>query len=105
MSKESHPHSLSFTDAHRRQFEQIATLLELEDWNLATVFSAELALRCAKARARGNTHVHFCTPKLAEVLSSNPEFIEALCKEGVVEWLTPFVLTKSKQFTFDPHQP
>jgi hypothetical protein len=95
MSKESHPHLLSFTDAHRGQFEQIATLLELEDWNLATVFSAELALSYAKAHARGNTMVHFCTPKLAEVLNSNPKFIEALCEEGVVEWLTPFVLTKS----------
>jgi hypothetical protein len=96
MSKETHPHRLSFTDAHRRQFEQIATLLELEDWNVATVFSAELALRCAKAHVRGNTMVHFCTPKLAEVLNNNQQFIEAFCEEGVVEWLTPFVLTKSK---------
>jgi len=49
--------------------------------------------------------VHFCTPKLAEVLNSNPKFIEALCEEGVVEWLTPFVLTKSKQSTTDTNQP
>jgi hypothetical protein len=97
MSKESYPHSLFFTDAHRRQFEQIAALLELKDWNQATVFSAELALRCAKDHARGYTMVLCCTPKLAEVLNNNPKFIEALCEEGVVESLTPFVLTKSKQ--------
>ena len=31
--------------------------------------------------------------------------IEALCEENVVEWLTPFVLTKSKQSTTDTDQP
>ncbi len=38
-----------------------------------------------------------CTPKLAEIIENNREFIAALCEEGVVEWLTPFVLAKSKQ--------
>jgi hypothetical protein len=38
-----------------------------------------------------------CTPKLAEIIENNREFIAALCEEGVVEWLTPFVLAKPKQ--------
>ena len=26
---------------------------------------------------------------------NNPEFFDALCREGVIEWLTPFVMGKS----------
>ena len=47
----------------------------------------------AKSRAKSI----FVAPELAMLIANNPEFIEALCEEGVVEWLTPFVLTKSRQ--------
>ena len=47
----------------------------------------------AKSRAKGI----FVAPELAMLIANNPEFIEALCEEGVVEWLTPFVLAKSRQ--------
>jgi hypothetical protein len=44
-----------------------------------------------------NTEVIHCTSKMAALIKDNPEFFAALCEEGVVEWLTPFVLAKSKQ--------
>jgi hypothetical protein len=37
------------------------------------------------------------TSKMAALIKDNPEFFAALCEEGVVEWLTPFVLAKPKQ--------
>jgi hypothetical protein len=90
-------HGVSFTDAGKKKFERIAALCELESWNSAIDFSAKLALLYAEAYVKGDTMVHFCTPKLANVLINNPEFFAALCEEGVVEWLTPFVLAKPKQ--------
>jgi hypothetical protein len=66
----------------------------------------DLALEHAKASVTGGrTKVIFCKPELAALLENNSKFIEALCEEGVVEWLTPFVLTKSKQSTTDTNQP
>jgi hypothetical protein len=44
-----------------------------------------------------DTKVIHCTSKMAALIKDSPEFIAALCEEGVVEWLTPFVLAKSKQ--------
>jgi hypothetical protein len=90
-------HDVRFNDAGKRRFERIAALCKFESWNEAIDFSGKLALSYAEAYAKGDTMVHFCTPKLANVLINNPEFIAALCEEGVVEWLTPFVLAKPKQ--------
>jgi hypothetical protein len=44
-----------------------------------------------------DTEVIHCTSKMAALIKDNPEFMAALCEEGVVEWLTPFVLAKSRQ--------
>ena len=90
-------HVVRFTDAGKKEFERIAALCEFESWNGAIDFSGSLALLYAEAYVKGDTVVHFCTPKLGNVLKNNPEFIAALCEEGVVEWLTPFVLAKSRQ--------
>ena len=90
-------HDVGFTDAGKKKFERIAALCKFESWNRAIDFSAEVALSYAEAYVKGDTMVYFCTPKLAEIIENNPEFIEALCEEGVVEWLTPFVLAKSRQ--------
>jgi hypothetical protein len=60
--------------------------------------------------AVGKTEIVCCTPDIAALIANNSKFIEALCEEGVVEWLTPFVLTKSRQggiaqSTTDANQP
>jgi hypothetical protein len=88
---------ISFPVAHKKRAQQIAALLELGDWLHVLSLGLQLVEGHAEASVRGKTAVAFCAPKLTEVLESNPEFIAALCEEGVVEWLTPFVLAKSKQ--------
>lgn len=91
----NHPHSLLFTDGHRKRAERAAVLLGLRNWNAAIGFGIDLAENYADARAKGESETIYCTPKVATMIDENPEFIEALCEEGVVEWLTPLVLTKT----------
>ena len=88
--------SISFPGAHEKRAQRIAALLELDDWPHVFGLGLRLAEGHAEASVRGKTAVAFCAPKLKEVIENNPEFIAALCEEGVVEWLTPFVLGKAK---------
>jgi hypothetical protein len=81
----------------KKDIDTIAALLKLENGGEALGVAVELALLFAKAHVKGDTNVIFCTPKVDATIRNNPEFIAALCEEGVVEWLTPFVLAKSKQ--------
>jgi hypothetical protein len=90
-------HSISFTDSEKKKAERIAALLQLDKWYHSFAIAIDLALAHAEASVKGYTKVAFCTPCLAELIENNPKFIEALCEEGVVEWLTPFVLAKSRQ--------
>jgi len=84
---------------------QIAALLNLgEETNshsptkMAVDFAITLALDYAKSCAKGNTEVFFCKPEQAKIMASNPKFFDALCEEGVIEWLTPLVLAgKAKE--------
>jgi hypothetical protein len=89
--------SISFPGAHEKRAQRIAALLELDDWPHVFGLGLRLVEGHAEASVRGKTAVAFCAPKLKEVIENNPEFFAALCEEGVVEWLTPFVLAKSKQ--------
>ena len=90
-------HSVSFPDREKKKAERIAALLQLDEWYYSFGIGINLALAHAEASVKGYTRVVSCTPCLAKLIEDNPEFIEALCEEGVVEWLTPFVLTKSRQ--------
>jgi hypothetical protein len=94
MSKDF-PHIISFTNSARKKAERIAALLELDEWYQAFEIALDLALEQAEAHVKGETEIIYCTPKVATLIDDNEKFIEALCEEGVVEWLTPFVLTKS----------
>lgn len=85
--------------------DQAAALLGLSHGGQAIGRGLEIVLEHAKAHAIGKTEIIFCTPEVKALIDNNPKFIEALCEEGVVEWLTPFVLTKSKQSTTDTSQP
>ncbi len=97
MSKDSDSLArISFPVAHKKCAQRIAALLELDDWPHVFGLGLELIEGHAKASVRGKTAVAFCAPKLKEMIENNPEFIAALCEEGVVEWLTPFVLGKAK---------
>jgi hypothetical protein len=99
------PYVWKVSEKQKAIADQAAALLEIDGNGAALSKGLKLVFAHAKAHAIGKTEIVFCAPKLAEVLNNNPKFIEALCEEGVVEWLTPFVLTKSKQSTTDTNQP
>jgi len=44
------------------------------------------------------------TPEFEKLYENNKEFFNALCEEGVVEWLTPLVLTKSVNSRLKHHE-
>jgi hypothetical protein len=90
------PHKLAFSDQFRRRMERVAALLDLESWRHAIGFGSDLALRCAEQSVKGKTHVVYVTEEFAKVFEGNEKFLDALCEEGVVEWLTPLVLAGSK---------
>jgi hypothetical protein len=97
MSKDKdQKHSICFTDSEKKKAERIAALLDLDEWYHSFGIGINLALAHAEASVKGFTRVVSCTPRLADLIESNPEFFAALCEEGVVEWLTPFVLGKEK---------
>ena len=100
MSKDSGYH-WPLTEEANRASDQAAALLGLDDGGHAIGRGLRIVLAHAKAHVKGQTEIVFCKPELAELVKNNPKFIEALCEEGVVEWLTPFVLTKSKRPTTD----
>ena len=93
----SFKNSIIFTDSVKKNAERMAALLKLDEWYHSFGIGLNLGLKHAEASVKGDTEVVFCTPYVAELIKNNPEFIEALCEEGVVEWLTPFVLAKSRQ--------
>jgi hypothetical protein len=55
----------------------------------------EMVYLYSKAYVKGKTSYVFCTPELEACIENHPAFFEALCQEGVIEWLTPFVLGKT----------
>jgi hypothetical protein len=85
------------TEDAKRDSDYAAALLGLSDGGYAIGKGLKIVLAHAKACVHGYTEIAFCTPNVAALIESNPEFIAALCEEGVVEWLTPFVLAKPKQ--------
>ena len=85
------------TEDDKRDSDYAAALLGLSDGGYAIAKGLKIVLAHAKAHAGGYTKIAFCTPNVAALIENNREFIAALCEEGVVEWLTPFVLAKSKQ--------
>jgi len=98
MSEDDKPsYHWPMTKKNKRVADQAAALLGLSDGGYAVGKGLGIVLAHARAHARGKTEIVFCTPEVEALIDNNPKFIEALCEEGVVEWLTPFVLTKSKQ--------
>ena len=95
MGKDKFPHLLGFTDEHKRGMERAAALLNKKDWAAAIGLGMGMVDLYSKAYVKGKTNFVFCTPNLDDCIKNHPEFFEALCQEGVIEWLTPFVTGKS----------
>jgi hypothetical protein len=95
MGKDKFPLAFEFNDKGVKKLQRIAALLGLEDSNEAVSHSVHLAAHYAEAYVKGKTEFVFCTPELAASIKNYPDFFKALCQEGVIEWLTPFVLGKT----------
>ncbi len=95
MTEKEYPHVLGFTDKHKKIMERAAALLNEEDWAEAIRVGMRLVVNYSEQYVKGKTKIVYCTPELAECIENNQRFFEALCQEGVIEWLAPFVLTKN----------
>lgn len=94
MTENKYPHRLGFTDKHKKIMERAAALLKEEDWTGAIRVGMGLVVSYSEQYVNGRTKIVYCTPELEDCIESNPAFFEALCQEGVIEWLTPLVLAK-----------
>jgi hypothetical protein len=94
MGKDKFSHKVGFSDNAKKKMDRVAALLNLEDWCCSIDYGMDLALQDAEAHVKGKTAVVFCTPELAISIKNHPAFFAVLCQEGVIEWLTPFVLGK-----------
>jgi len=95
MTEDMFPYRVGFSEEARKKFERAAVLLDLKSWDDAIDAGMYLIVDAAEAYAKGKTKIIFSKPELANSIKDNPAFFEALCQEGVIEWLTPFVLTKN----------
>ena len=110
MSKDKeHVYEMRLSDEGLKTLNRAAALLKLDGIEDVVRVAIEKVCNYAEAYNKGNEKIIYCSPELATLIKNNPEFIEALCEEGVVEWLTPFVLAKSRQgatqSTADTNQP
>jgi hypothetical protein len=90
------PYVWKVSEKQKAKADQAAALLEIDGNGAALSKGLKLVFAHAKAHAIGKTQIAFCTPEVKALIDNNQKFIEALCEEGVVEWLTPFVLGKAK---------
>jgi hypothetical protein len=97
-------HKVGFNDVGKKNWERIAALLGLDSWLDAIGAGETIALECAEQYVKGKTHVLCVRPEFASLYENNKEFFNALCEEGVVEWLTPLVLTKSANSRLKHHE-
>jgi hypothetical protein len=95
MSENTSTYRLTVPAKLKKQLDKAAALLDLNDWIDADNMGSDLVIKYAESHVKGKTSVLFCTPDVASCVKNNPAFFEALCQEGVIEWLTPFVLGKS----------
>jgi hypothetical protein len=95
MGEDKFPHKIGVSDKCKKDLERAAALLDIEDWLDALNGGIEIVKAGAEAYVKGKTEFVFCTSELKSSIENNPAFFEALCQEGVIEWLTPFVLGKS----------
>jgi len=95
MTEKEYLHNVSVTDIGKKEMDRAAALLNLENWCQALSLGLNLVRDHAEAHVKGRTEVFFCTSELKTCIENNPAFFEALRQEGVIEWLTPFVLGKN----------
>ena len=89
--------TIDFDELAKRQLDTICALKEHESILISLDWAVNVAESISKKQARGATSIHCLTPALGDLIQNNPKFFEALCEEGVVEWLTPLVMGKASE--------
>jgi hypothetical protein len=87
------PYGINYTEEVHRRLEKVAALLDLEDTKMVWSRALSSYEEYAKQRVRGLKPV-LVSPELANLISQNPHFFEALTEPGLVEWLEPLVKSK-----------
>ena len=95
MGRNESTYGLSVPAELKKQLDRAAALLGLDDWIKADTLGSRLVINYAEVYVKGKTKVVFCTPEEKSLRDNHPDFFKALCQEGVIEWLTPFVMGKS----------
>ena len=90
-----HVYEMRLSDKGLKTLNRAAALLKLDGIEDVVRVAIKKVCNYAEAYNKGNEKIIYCSPELATLIKNKPEFIEALCEEGVVEWLTPLVLTKT----------
>jgi hypothetical protein len=107
MSKDF-PYSITYNEDFKRDIDRVNALMDFDDSRKGWCFSMKLGLLAAEAYVKGDTETVFVKPSVRKFIKENPRFLEALLEEGVVEWLTPFVIRGPQSATVpesstDPH--
>lgn len=89
--------SVDLSKAAKRRLDTICVLMEHESDLHSLTWAMDMGEEIAKKHARGQTSYHCMKPALGNLIQNNLEFFEALCEEGVVEWLTPLVMRKTPE--------
>jgi len=87
---------MSYTEEVHRRLEKIAAILDLADTKKVWANALEMYEGYAKQKIK-NLEPVYVSEDLADLISQNPHFFEALTEPGLVEWLEPLV--KSKPLT------
>jgi hypothetical protein len=89
-----YPYRWPLSESQKKAAVRAAALLKLENGGDAVAAGLNIIAKYAESHVKGKTTILFCAPRISNLIENNREFIEALCEEGVIEWLTPLVLTK-----------
>jgi len=87
------PYSIAYTEEIHRRVEKVAALLDFEDIRLVWAMALDSYEKYAKNKIKGH-ETALVSPELANLISQNPHFFEALTEPGLVEWLEPLVKSK-----------
>lgn len=96
-SERPKPHSICYTDEVDRRLTKIAAIMDIESnsdvwWNAFLMYE-----KFSQHYVRNKPWTMFVSEKLGKVMEENPEFFDALAEEGVVEWLSPLVLSEARK--------
>ncbi len=82
------------TQELQRKIDTICALFEIDN---PVNFAIRVVESLAVEHAKGKTEIACLSPRMANLITDNPEFFQALSEEGVLEWIAPLVLGKIAQ--------